>query len=113
MRLSLTVNGTARTIASLQGPGFLNAHLNMSDRPKEAERSNKVRIQGSHTAETETTSVKWPAVELEIGDVVELRILPEGDGDAPSEVRNWSESPSNRFFKGRVSERTSRNGLRL
>jgi hypothetical protein len=43
MRLSLTVNGTTRTIASLQGPGFLNAHVNMSDRPKEAERSNKVR----------------------------------------------------------------------
>ena len=64
MRLSLTVNGTSRTIASLQGPGFLNAHVNMSDRTKESERSNKVRIQGSHTAETETTSVKWPAVDF-------------------------------------------------
>jgi hypothetical protein len=104
MRLSLTVNGTTRTIASLPGPGFLNAHVNMSDRPKEAERSNKVRIQGSHTAETETTSVKWPAVELQIGDVVELRILPEGDGDAPSEVRNLSESPSNLFSSGELAK---------
>jgi hypothetical protein len=97
MRLSLKVNGTTRTTASLQGPGFLNAHVNMSDRPKEAERSNKVRIQGSQTAETETTSLRWPTVELEIGDVVELQILPEGEGDAPSEVRSLSESPSNLF----------------
>jgi hypothetical protein len=97
MRLLLTVNGTARTIASLQGPGFLNAHINMCDRPKEGERTNEVRIQGSQTAETETTSMKWPTVELQVGDVVELRILAEGEGDAPNEVRNSSESPSNLF----------------
>jgi len=74
----------------------------MSDRPKEGKHSNKVRIQGSHTAETETTSMKWPAVELQIGDVVELRILP--GGDAPSEVRNWSESPSNLFSSGELAK---------
>src|SRR5438552_13121801 len=34
MRLSLSVNGAAPIVASLSGPGYLSAHLNMSDRPK-------------------------------------------------------------------------------
>lgn len=58
MRVSLTVNGRTQSVASLQGPGLLNAHINLADRPKENERSNTVRIQGSHTAETVTTSMK-------------------------------------------------------
>lgn len=95
MRLSLIVNGKTQSVASLQGPGFLNAHINLSDRPKENERSNTVRIQGSHTAETETISMKWPSVELQIGDVVEFRILPEGHADDPSEVRKSTDAPSN------------------
>jgi hypothetical protein len=104
MRLSLAVNGTMRSIASLQGPGFLNAHINLSDRPRENERSNTVRILGSHTAEMETTSMKWPTVELRIGDVAEIRILPEGDGDNPSEARKSSEAPSNLFSDGGLAK---------
>ena len=95
MRLSLAVNGKTCSVASLQGPGFLSAHINMSDRPKEYERSSKARIHASHTLETETISMDWPTVELQVGDTVEIRILPEGDGDAPSEMRKRSESPSN------------------
>lgn len=95
MRLSLAVNGTTRSVASLKGPGFLNAHVYLADRPKEGERSNVAKIHASHTLETETISMHWPAVELQVGDTVEVRILPEGDGDAPSEARKLSESPSN------------------
>jgi hypothetical protein len=47
--------------------------------------------------------MKWPAVELQIGDVVELRILSEGDGDARIEVRNWSES-SNLSSSGELAK---------
>jgi hypothetical protein len=95
MRLSLAVNGKTRSIASLHGAGFLNAHINMSDRPKEDERKNQARIHASQTLDTETVSTHWPTVELQVGDTVEIRILPEGDGDAPSEIRKLSESPSN------------------
>src|SRR3989442_10501926 len=78
-------------IASL--PGYLSAHLNMQDRPKENDRSRNVRIQGTETAESETIWSKWPTLELSVGDVVELRILPDhGEGDAPIEVRKSSES---------------------
>jgi len=70
----------------------------MADRPKDNTRSSSVRVQGNETAETETTSAKWPAIDLSVGDVVELRILPDnGKGDAPTEVRRTSESPSNLF----------------
>ena len=97
MRLSLSVNGTVPLVASLSGPGYLSAHLNMSDRPKEDQRRKTVSINGFETGETETVSVKWPVVQLEIGDVVELRILPAGEGDAPSEIRRSSESPYSLF----------------
>ena len=59
MFVSLAVNGTTRSVAALQGPGFLNAHINLSDHPKESERSNTVRIQASQAADTETMSVLY------------------------------------------------------
>ena len=95
MRLSLSVNGRSRFVASLPGPGYLSAHLNMHNRPKENDRSTQVRIVGTDTADTETVRLAWPEVQLEVGDVVQLEILPDGEGDPPSEVRRSSEAPSN------------------
>lgn len=98
MRLSVSVNGDPRFVASLSGPGYLNAHLNMCDRPKESDRSRELRVVGTDTSqETENVGMEWPTVDLGIGDVVELRILPEGEGDTPAETRRSSESPSNLF----------------
>jgi hypothetical protein len=104
MRLSLAVNGKTHSIASLKGPGFVNAHVNLADRPKEGERSNMARIHASHTLETETISMDWPTVELQVGDTVEVGILPEGDGDPPSESRKLSESPSNLLSDGGLAK---------
>ncbi len=39
--------------------------------------------------------MRWPEFDLKVGDVVELRILPDGEGDAPREARRSSEVPSN------------------
>ncbi|MHB8215668.1 MAG: hypothetical protein ACYDDS_06265 [Candidatus Sulfotelmatobacter sp.] len=97
MRLSLSVNGAAPIVASLPGRGYLSAHLNMSDRPKENENNKDVRINGMQTEETETVHLKWPTLNLKIGDVVELRVLPNGNGDQPSEIRRSSESKYNLF----------------
>ena len=47
--------------------------------------------------ETETIHWKWPSIELRVGDVVELRVLPDGEGSEPSEVRKSSESQYNLF----------------
>jgi hypothetical protein len=97
MRLSLSVNGASTVVASLAGPGFLSAHLNIHDRPKENDHSIQIGIKGYQTAETETISMSWPTADLNVGDVVELRILPEGEGDVPAKMRKTSESPSNLF----------------
>ena len=98
MRMSLSVNGTTRMTASLPAAGFLSAHLNLSDRPKEGTATRKVRLAAFDTSDdTETVSLEWPTINLDIGDVVELRILSDGDGDAPSKTGRSSEAPSNLF----------------
>jgi hypothetical protein len=104
MWLSMAVNGGNPIIASLPGPGYLSAHLKMSDRPKDNERKKNVGLGGMETRETETVHLKWPSIELEVGDVVELRVLPEGDGNEPSEARTSSKSPYNLFSNAELAK---------
>ncbi len=97
MRLALKVNETPRVLAAVSGPGYLSAHLNLSDRPKDNDHSKVVRIVGFQTHETETVRLSWPEFDLQLGDTVELRLLDDGEGDAPSAVRRSSDSPENLF----------------
>jgi hypothetical protein len=97
MRLSLNVNGRPRVIAAVNGPGYLSAHLNLHERPKDNDYSKSVRVAGTQTLETETVRFDWPKVDLHHGDIVELRLLDDGEGDAPSAVRRSSESPVTLF----------------
>lgn len=99
MRLSLKVNGNSRVVASVNGPGYLSAHLNLHDRPKEGDYSKTVQIAGIQTMETETVYLDWPKLDLQVGDAVEIRLLEDGEGDTPSAVRRSSESPRNLFSR--------------
>jgi len=99
MRLSLKVNGTPRVVAAVNGPGYLSAHLNLHDRPKENDHSKTVRVVGFETLETETVRLEWPEFDLQVGDVAELNLLNDGEGDPPSSVRKSSESPQNLFSR--------------
>ena len=88
----------------------------MSDRPKDNERKT-IRLDGNETREAETVHLKWPSVELKVGDVVELRVLPDGEGNEPSEVRSSSKSPYSLFSNAELAKellqavsRSSRNG---
>jgi hypothetical protein len=76
----------------------------MSDRPKDNERETTVRLAGMETGETETVILKWTSVELKVGDVVELRVLADGQGNEPSEVRKSSESPYNLFSNAELAK---------
>jgi hypothetical protein len=76
----------------------------MSDRPKDNERKRTVRLDGTETGETETVHLKWPSVELKVGDVVELRVLPDGEGNEPSEIRRSSKSPYNLFSNAELAK---------
>lgn len=104
MRLSMVVNGGNPIVASLPHPGYLSAHLNMSDRPKDNEHKRTIRLDGNETKETETVHLSWPSVELKVGDVVELRVLPDGEGSEPSEIRSSSESPYNLFSNAEMAK---------
>jgi hypothetical protein len=97
MRLSLKVNGSPRVVAAVDGPGYLSAHLNLCDRPKDNDYSKTVRVVGFETLETETVRFEWPEFDLQLGDIAELSLLNDGDGDPPSSVRRSSESPHNLF----------------
>jgi len=97
MRLSLDINGRTRVVAAVNGPGYLSAHINLSERPKDDDSAKTVRVRGTQTLETETVSIDWPSFQLQIGDKLEFQLLPDGDGDAPSAVSRSSESPSNLF----------------
>lgn len=99
MRLSLKVNGNPRVVASVNGPGYLSAHLNLHDRPKEGDYSRTVQIRGIQTMETETAYLDWQKLDLQVGDIVEIRLLEDGEGDTPSAVRRSSESPRNLFSR--------------
>src|SRR5690242_18076856 len=97
MRLSLDINGRTRVVAAVNGPGYLNARINMRERPNEDDYAKTVQISGTQTLETGTVSIDWSSFQLQIGDKLECQLLPDGDGDPPSAVRRSSESPTNLF----------------
>src|ERR1700728_4124947 len=68
VRLEAKLNGTAKYVAQIAGAGFLNAHLNLFNRPKENGVSSVLRVQGYDTnSPTETVSMKWPEISLTQG----------------------------------------------
>ena len=90
MRLSLAVSGTTRSVAALQGPGFLNAHINLSDHPKESQRSNTVRIQASQAAETESMSVLYEIGERLPGGSPGIDRIPGRNAQCSFEPRKFT-----------------------
>jgi hypothetical protein len=96
MRIAVSLDGQLQYTASLQGAGYLNAHLNLASRPKENVAKRVLRIVGYDTnVPTETVSLQWPELTLNSGDVVQLEVLDEGPGDAPAQRRSSAEAPTN------------------
>ena len=89
----------------MNGPGFLGAHLNLHDRPKENDYARRVSVIDSETLDTETIRMAWPTLDLNAGDSVEISILDEGEGDGPSEIKHSSEAPDNLFFEPELARK--------
>jgi len=104
MRLSISLNGATTLTASLSGEGYLSSHLTLANRPKENDYSKGIQAVAIETKETETIYMKWPIVDLQIGDVVEVQILADGQGDAPSQRKTSSEAPSNLFSSAGLAQ---------
>jgi len=114
IRISLSINGNQQYTASLSGAGYLSAHLNVRNRPKENDLSAVVRMHATDTSqEAENVSMDWPAIPLHAGDVVELTLLPLGEGDPPTETRSSSEDPRNLFARAEKCRRTDQNCFRV
>ena len=97
MLLELAVNDGPSLRASLNGKGFLSAHLNVSI---EADERNAATISLNSIEETVAPNAvhsTWEAGKLSVGDKVEIRLLAVGEADPPTTVRRTSESPRNLF----------------
>ena len=61
MRIAASLGGKLQYTASLEGAGFLSAHLNLANRPKESVTRRVIRVQGYDTnSPTETVSLSGP-----------------------------------------------------
>lgn len=98
MRIAVMVNGVAKHVAGFNGAGYLNAHLNLANRPKEDQMKRVLRLVGYDTnSPTETVFLNWPEIALDAGDTVQLQVLNEGPADSPSSSRTSTELPTNLF----------------
>jgi len=97
MRLSVSVNDQPAVTGSLTTTGWLAAHAIVTNDESD-EQSNRVWINAIDTSEEpNTTHIDWEAGPLAVGDIVEIKILPDGEVERPTNVRRTSESPRNLF----------------
>ena len=97
MRLSISVNNRPPVTGSLTAAGWLSAHLNLRHDGSD-EQSNRASIVAMNTSEApNTVHSHWEAGPLAVGDNIEVKILPDGESDPPTDVRRTSGSPQNLF----------------
>lgn len=105
MRIKVSVNAEEKYTASLSGSGYLGAHLNLSNRPKQGKKERKIQVMGHDTSsDNETISLSWPEIKLNTGDSVEIKLLEDGEGNAPVTKRSTSEHSSNLFSNAKLAE---------
>lgn len=105
MRLSVALNGKKRLTASVEGPGYLNAHLNMRNLPKDQDFDKQLQVDGIDTSENrENVRMKWEKISLSEGDVIEMRILGDGAGDPPAQQTTSSEDPRDLLTQYELAE---------
>ncbi|GFE87698.1 hypothetical protein [Steroidobacter agaridevorans] len=98
MRIAVALNGVAKHVAGVSGAGYLNAHLNLANRPKEHQVKRVLRVVGYDTNRpTETVFLDWPEIPLAAGDTLQLQVLDEGPADSPASRRTSTELPTNLF----------------
>jgi len=104
MRLSLSINGARHCVASLPQSGFLSAHVNLADRSKAV--SGRVQVVGYDTSKSgETISLKWPTADISVGDSIEIKILDEGEGNPPENMRRSTEPELGLFVNVSTAKR--------
>lgn len=95
MRIQAFLNDKPVCTAGLDTSGFLSAHLNTVVRCSEPDAQNALRLVGIETHKTESVYIDWPVVNVKEGDVVTLKLLPDGRSTEPVQTKRSSEAPSN------------------
>jgi hypothetical protein len=87
MQLRLRVNNNEDVNGALTTRGVLGARIVLSVSPGK-EPSGKASI---HAFDFSSGVSEWAAGQLSIGDKIEIHLLPEGDADPPTTMREISE----------------------
>ena len=93
MRIEALLNAATCFTAGISTPGYVSAHLNHSKTTGKA----SLTLVAIEAHETESVHLEWPAVPLNEGDVVTLRLLPDGAPTEPAKRTTTSDHPANLF----------------
>lgn len=105
MRIQALLNDQPVCTAGLDTTGFLSAHLKTEVRSSEPDAQNVLRLVGIETHKTESVYIDWPVVNVKEGDVVTLKLLPDGQSTAPVQTKRSSEAPSNLLTNTELANR--------
>lgn len=103
MRIEASVNGEVACTAGLSTSGYLSAHLNTE--VNRANSNNVLRVVGIETHDAESVHLQWPVKCVGEGDVVTIRLLPEGLTSPPSSRQLSSEASSHLFADTALASR--------
>jgi hypothetical protein len=105
MLLELAINGGPALRASLDRKGLLSAHLNVKIGADEKDSATITLNSIDETDDPNTVYSTWEAETLKAGDRIEIRLLSDGVGDPPTNIRRLSESPRNLFSDSQQARR--------
>jgi hypothetical protein len=98
MRLALAVNDRPIARASLVTKGWLGAHVSLSQGVESDELTNRVWLNSMDTSDDPNTEHStWDAVGLNVGDRIEIEVLPDEESDPPNSVSRTLDNPNNLF----------------
>ena len=93
MRIEALLNTESCCTAGISTSGYVSAHLNHSKRSGSA----SLTLVAIEAHETESVHLEWPAIPLNEGDVVTLRLLGDGPSTEPAKRATTSDHPANLF----------------
>ena len=98
MRLSLAINDRHIARASLEGSGWLGAHVSLSNGIESDGPANSAWLVAADASDDpNTVHSTWEPVAVSVGDKIEIAVLPDGEADPPSTVTRTSASPENLY----------------
>jgi hypothetical protein len=98
MRVQVAVNGGVPVKASISSKGWLSVHLNFASDHGAEDSPGSLWVQSiDFSDEPNSVNSVWELGELSVGDSAEVRVLADGEADAPTKVERSTEQSTNLF----------------